>query len=222
MKILNLYAGIGGNRKLWGGQHTVVAVESEQYIADAYKQLYPDDEVIVTDAHQYLIDHYQEFDFIWSSPPCPTHSKLSTVNVARGRKKYPDMMLYQEIIWLRHFFKGKWVVENVTSYYDPLIEPRVVLDRHYIWSNFDISRADFDRNYGDGAKYGHNTGGVTNQTKEVLGNAYGIELPAGTKNQRKLLRNAVMPEMGLHILNALTTKVEREAKYKRIKQVSLL
>jgi len=27
MKILNLYAGIGGNRKLWGDQHQVTAVE---------------------------------------------------------------------------------------------------------------------------------------------------------------------------------------------------
>jgi hypothetical protein len=38
MRILNLYAGIGGNRALWG------------------------------DEHQYLIDHYKEYDFIWSSP----------------------------------------------------------------------------------------------------------------------------------------------------------
>ena len=28
MKILNLYAGIGGNRKLWGDEHEVVAVEN--------------------------------------------------------------------------------------------------------------------------------------------------------------------------------------------------
>jgi thiol-disulfide isomerase/thioredoxin len=35
--------------------------------------------------------------------------------------KYPDMRLYQEIIFLNHWFKGKWVVENVKSYYKPLI-----------------------------------------------------------------------------------------------------
>ena len=43
MRILNLYAGIGGNRKLWGDEHEITAVESEKYIADAYKQLYPND-----------------------------------------------------------------------------------------------------------------------------------------------------------------------------------
>lgn len=200
MKILNLYAGIGGNRKLWGEEHEVTAVEYEPYIAEAYKKMYPNDEVIVADAHQFLIDHYMEYDFIWASPPCPTHSKMSTVNVARGRRKYPDMALYQEILWLKHFFKGKWVVENVTSYYDPLIQPTVVLDRHYIWSNFPIKPIGIERNYGDGAVYGHNVGGVTNQPKEVLAEAYGITLPEGTKNQRKLLRNAVIPSMGEYIL----------------------
>ena len=29
MRILNLYAGIGGNRKLWGEEHEVTAVEPE-------------------------------------------------------------------------------------------------------------------------------------------------------------------------------------------------
>lgn len=222
MKILNLYAGIGGNRKLWGDEHQVTAVEYEPYIAEAYQKMYPNDTVVIGDAHQYLIDHYDEFDFIWTSPPCPTHSKMSVVNVARGRRKYPDMKLYEEIIWLQHFFKGKWVVENVTPFYKALIEPTVILDRHYIWSNFPIDKALFDRNYGEGAKYGHNTGGVTNQTKEVLANAYGIELPEGTKNQRKLLRNAVMPEMGLHIFSHVTKQVEREAKYAKIKQTRLI
>ncbi len=208
IKILNLYAGIGGNRALWGDEHEVTAVESEQYIADAYQQLFPNDTVVVTDAHQYLIDHYDEFDFIWSSPPCPTHSKMSPVNVALGRRKYPDMKLYEEIIFLKHFCRGKWVVENVEPYYTPLITPRVVLDRHCIWSNFPINRQYFDRNYGPDAKRGHNTGGVTGQTKEVLSAAYGITLPAGTKNQRKLLRNAVLPNMGLYILECSKTKQE--------------
>jgi hypothetical protein len=30
MKILNLYAGIGGNRKLWGDEHEIVAVENNK------------------------------------------------------------------------------------------------------------------------------------------------------------------------------------------------
>lgn len=210
MKILNLYAGIGGNRKLWEG-HEVTAVESEQYIADAYTKLFPEDTMVVGDAHQYLLDHYSEFDFIWSSPPCPTHSKMSPVSVSLGRRKYPDMALWQEIIWLKHFFRGKWVVENVEMYYRPLVHPRLVLDRHCLWSNFHIPKEYFARNYGEDAIVGRNIGGITGQTKEVLSKAYGIELPEKTKNQRKLLRNAVLPEMGLHILNAALKETKQEA-----------
>lgn len=76
MKILNLYAGIGGNRKLWGDEHEITAVEFEPYIAEAYNKMFPQDEVVIGDAHQYLLDHYHEFDFIWTSPPCPTHSRM--------------------------------------------------------------------------------------------------------------------------------------------------
>lgn len=34
MKILNLYAGIGGNRKLWPDDHEITAVENVQHIND--------------------------------------------------------------------------------------------------------------------------------------------------------------------------------------------
>ena len=82
MKILNLYAGVGGNRKLWGDDHEVVAVELNPEIAAVYQALYPNDTVIVGDAHQYLLDHYSEYDFIFSSPPCPTHSRARYALVA--------------------------------------------------------------------------------------------------------------------------------------------
>lgn len=72
MKILNLYAGIGGNRKLWEDCE-VTAVELDPDIAGVYRKLYPDDTVIVGCAHEYLEKHFREFDFIWSSPPCPSH-----------------------------------------------------------------------------------------------------------------------------------------------------
>src|ERR1700747_3106612 len=123
MKILNLYAGIGGNRKLWPSEHEVTAVESIGYIADAYRELYPSDTVIEADAHQYLLDHYKEFDFIWSSPPCPTHGKirLAQKNHALFIPMYPDMKLYEEIIFLDNLFDGKYCVENVVPYYEPLI-----------------------------------------------------------------------------------------------------
>lgn len=131
MKILNLYANIGGNRKLWGDDHNITAVEIDPKIAAIYQEFWPNDTVVVGDAHQYLLEHYHEYDFIWASPPCPTHSKIrkaTSFEEHRGKNgfhepEYPCMKLYQEILFLQGYFKGRWCVENVISWYDPLIPP---------------------------------------------------------------------------------------------------
>jgi len=124
LKVLNCYCGVGGNRKLWNNVE-VTAIEFNPQIAAIYQDFFPDDEVIVADAHQYLLDHFKEFDFIWSSPPCPTHSDIRRCGVQKGQyeAKYPDMKLYEEIILLQHFApkECKWIVENVKPYYKPLI-----------------------------------------------------------------------------------------------------
>lgn len=125
MKILNCYAGIGGNRKLWGDSHNITAVEYDPKIASIYQDLYPNDTVIVGDAHEYLLNNYQEFDFIWCSPPCPTHSIINFTLNSIGVVRYPDMTLYQEVILLQKFFKGKYCIENVKPYYEPLIQPQI-------------------------------------------------------------------------------------------------
>ena len=139
MKVLNLYACLGGNRYKWGEEHEITAVELDAEAARLYQERFPNDTVIVADAHQYLLDHYKEFDFIWSSPPCPTHSRMRKTNTGEGEGKskatYPDMMLYQEIILLEHFFEGKYCVENVIPYYEPLI-PAQKRGRHLYWCNF--------------------------------------------------------------------------------------
>ena len=142
MKILNLYAGIGGNRKNWGDEHEITAVENIPEIAKIYADFFPKDKVVIEDAHQYLLDHYKEFDFIWSSPPCPSHSRSRFWGMNRGYEPiFPDMKLYEEILFLTHYFKGKWVVENVVSFYEPLIPPKKV-GRHYYWANFQISEVE--------------------------------------------------------------------------------
>jgi DNA (cytosine-5)-methyltransferase 1 len=192
MRVLNLYAGIGGNRKLWGREHDIVAVEKEPDIADAYHEFFPDDKVVVGDAHQYLLDHYEKFDFIWSSPPCPTHSRISTLCTALGRRQYPEMSLYQEIIWLEHFFDGLYVVENVIPFYAPLIKPAVKLFRHCFWANFSIKPKKFNRPFKKS---------LLRASAAQLSTGYGIKLPARTKNKRKLLRNVVLPELGEYLLD---------------------
>lgn len=54
MKVLNLYAGIGGNRKNWGNDNDITAVELDRDIANVYKEIYKNDTVVVGDAHKYL------------------------------------------------------------------------------------------------------------------------------------------------------------------------
>lgn len=143
IKVLNLYACLGGNRYKWDevADIEVTAVELDPFLAEMYQERFPNDKVVVGDAHQYLLDHYQEFDFIWSSPPCPTHSKMRLTNTGEGERKskatYPDMSLYEEIILLKHFFSGRFVVENVVPYYGTLI-PAKKRGRHMYWTNFNL------------------------------------------------------------------------------------
>jgi len=140
-KILNLYACLGGNRYKWDevANIEVTAVELDLGLARLYAERFPNDTVIVADAHQSLIDHYKEFDFIWSSPPCPTHSRARYWGFGANGKKpiYPDMKLYQEILFLQHHFKGKYVVENVIPYYEPMIAAQK-RGRHLYWTNFNL------------------------------------------------------------------------------------
>ena len=138
-KILNLYSGLGGNRSSWGNKHDVTAVEFNPQIAEVYKGRFPLDTVIIEDAHEYLIHHFDEYDLIWSSPPCQTHSSFRHNICVRFRgtsPEYPDMKLYQEILFLQHNSKAKYIVENVTPYYKPLVPPTGKVGRHLIWSNF--------------------------------------------------------------------------------------
>tara|TARA_R110000744_G_scaffold306982_1_gene415200 strand:- start:77 stop:709 length:633 start_codon:yes stop_codon:yes gene_type:complete len=135
MKILNLYACLGGNRYKWEDEHEITAVEWDADLAKLYQERFPNDKVVVADAHQYLLDHYKEYDFIWSSPPCPSHSRARFARRNTTTPIYPDMKLYQEILFLDKWFEGKYVIENVIPYYDPLI-PAKKRGRHLYWTNF--------------------------------------------------------------------------------------
>jgi len=149
MKILNLFAGIGGNRYAWEGDHEVTAVEWQGDVASIYKERFPGDIVKITSAWFYVEEHFHEFEFIWASPPCPSHSKMSRTHVGRRYKGWdmkvqiPDMRLYGLILFLQHHFRGDWVVENVQPFYDPLIAPTAEVGRHLIWSNKPIPSQKF-------------------------------------------------------------------------------
>lgn len=194
MKILNLYCGIGGNRKCWL-EGEITAVELDPKIAQIYQDFFPKDKMIITDAHQYLLEHFKEFDFIWSSPPCPTHSSFAKLrgnsnDFGRGnycyKPKYPDMKLYEEIIFLQHFFNGKFCVENVIGYYEPLINP-MKIQRHYFWANFYIHDIEIES---DNIKKGK-----IKEWEQKLG----FSLEKYKIEKRLVLRNCVNPKLGEHI-----------------------
>lgn len=202
-KVLNLYGGVGGNRKLWDSVD-VTMVEKNEKIAAVYQRLNPDDKVIIGDAHQYLLDHYEDFDFIWSSPPCQGETRM--VKFTRHKlRRYPNLSIYQEIIFLQNFFKGKWVVENVVPYYKPLIEPTVKCGRHIFWSNFPITPMDMKQ-----PKNAINLANVAG--KAIMMDWLGIHYDEniyyeGNHCPAQVLRNCVHPEIGNHIFKQALNQV---------------
>jgi DNA (cytosine-5)-methyltransferase 1 len=195
MKVLNLYACLGGNRYKWT-DCDVTAVELDPELARLYQERFPNDKVIVADAHQYLLDHYKEFDFIWSSPPCPSHSRvrISQKNRDSFIPLYPDLKLYEEIIFLENYFDGKWVVENVIPYYQPLI-PAQKRGRHLYWSNFKIPNDTGER------KMYKNMIEVGNINQLSKFHDYDFTKYKGDQRLNKIARNLVDYEAGLTIFN---------------------
>jgi len=111
------------------------------------------------------------------------------------------MRLYQEILFLKYNFKGKWVVENVKPYYEPFIKPDMYLDRHLFWSNFMILPANFKRE-------NIRTAQIPQLSKQHGFDLTGIKL----KNKRQVLRNCVLPEVGKHILDCTLSHLQEEIK----------
>ena len=217
MKILNLYACLGGNRYKWdevSKDIEVTAVELDPEAARLYQERFPNDKVIVADAHQYLLDHFKEFDFIWSSPPCPSHSRARYWNSSNydttTEAIYPDMKLYQEILFLQHYYKtGKWVVENVIPYYEPLI-PAIKRGRHLYWTNFKLPNDLGDRRFA-----------ISSAKQELKGlcefHKYDFTKYKGEQPMLKMARNLVDYEAGKTIFQTALGIIERS----NVKQNSL-
>jgi len=217
MKILNLYACLGGNRYKWddvakekGITIEVTAVEWDKELAKLYQERFPNDTVIVADAHQYLLDHYKDFDFIWSSPPCPTHSKVRVTQKNQDFyiPKYPDMKLYEEIIFLKEHFKGKYVVENVTPYYEPLITANK-RGRHLYWTNFNLPN-NVDRKEAKGIMCGQ-----TNDEFNKLCEFHKIDRNflntyKGKQSRIKIIRNLVDYEVGKTIFQTALGIIKKQ------------
>ena len=214
MKILNLYACLGGNRYKWDEvtDVEVTAVEWDEELARLYQERFPNDKVIVADAHQYLLDHYKEFDFIWSSPPCPSHSRINISQYTREnwKPRYPDMKLYEEVIFLKHYFKGKFVVENVIPFYTPLISA-LERNRHLYWTNFNLPNIVSKRKNPD-----------LSRTKNLISvlsqfHDYNFRQYKGEQPMKKIARNLVDYEAGKTILETAIGIIKKQ----NVKQTEL-
>jgi DNA (cytosine-5)-methyltransferase 1 len=195
MKILNLYACLGGNRYKWnevakqnGIEIKVTAVELDEELAKLYSERFPEDEVIITDAHQFLLENYQDYDFIWSSPPCPSHSRARFARKSSTIPVYPDLKLYEEIIFLENCYDGKYCIENVIPYYEPLI-PAKKRGRHLYWTNFNLPSDLKERKEGI-------IEGKDEVNKLSKFHNYDFNKYKGTQRKDKIARNLVDYEVG--------------------------
>jgi DNA (cytosine-5)-methyltransferase 1 len=216
-KVLNLYACLGGNRYEWDevADIEVTAVEIDPFLAELYQQRFPNDTVIVGDAHKYLLEHFKEFDFIWSSPPCPTHGKLRIAQKNRENFafKYPDMQLYEEIILLDNFFSGYYCVENVIPYYTPLIQGKK-RGRHMYWTNFNLPSDLGARKEGKGIIGSH----AKNEVKKLCDfHDFDFYKYNGSQRRDKIARNLVDYRVGKSIFETAANLISQ----KEVKQIGL-
>lgn len=114
------------------------------------------------------------------------------------------MKLYSLIIFLDIWFKGNWVVENVRSYYNPLIKPTAIIDHHFIWSNISLRNKKYSR-----------PGNLKDLNTEILCGLLHIDYEfiksftiknwGNHDSKRQILRNCVLPEVGKYILDSIKT-----------------
>ena len=119
------------------------------------------------------------------------------------------MKLYQEILFLQHYYKGKYVVENVIPYYQPLIQAKK-RGRHLYWTNFNLPSDLGDRRF------------AISQTKNEMNGLcifhdYDFRKYKGTQNKTKIARNLVDYEAGKTILDTAMGIIKK----KDIKQTEL-
>lgn len=197
VKILNLFAGIGGNRKAWSN-HEIISVEINQDLARVYHQFYPEDLIIVDDVYKFLKrNELNKFDFIWASPPCTTHTCMTGAN----KRLVPDVTgIYGLKLYFDSVYQNAYVIENTQPWYQPLIQPSVKLDRHYFWSNFFIPCGNFaprrEKKYTS----------LTNPELLKFHNIPNFRLYDKTLRKEVILRNCCHYSIGEHILESYLKK----------------
>lgn len=188
MKILNLYCGLGGNRRGWPPGDYVTAVDIDPGVLGEYEKAFPQDQCVLDDAHEFLRLNFREYDAIWSSPPCQSHSRMSRVNYGRHAfTAYPDFRLYEEVVFLQANCEAPWIVENVVPFYRMPIRGEI-RGRHVFWSNkyvpqFTVKGLD-------------PTVCTRRELAKELGFDYEGNIYQGSNDPLKVMRNCVHPEIG--------------------------
>jgi len=143
IRILDLFCGVGGVARGFqnflldnGIEFEYYAIDIDKRVLKAHKLLNPYSKTICRDAWSIDDKEFKEFDLIWASPPCETHSKSRFLNI-NAKPTKPDMRLYNliERLWSLNM---PFIVENVEPYYRPPIKPIVKVGRHVLWSNLCI------------------------------------------------------------------------------------
>ena len=116
--------------------------------------------------------------------------------------RYPDMRLYEEILLLKHHFNGRWVVENVMPYYQPLIAASCI-GRHLFWTNFYIPECGIEER------------NIMQSDMQSLKDWLGIHFDEniyyeGNHDPTQVLRNCVHPDLGEHVFN-VGAKLEKQS-----------
>ncbi len=118
------------------------------------------------------------------------------------------MTLYQEIIFLSTFFTGKYCVENVNPYYEPLI-PGKKRGRHLYWTNFNLPQ-ELSARFDVAVTRGKEELKQLCEFHEIVLNNY-----SGAQQKVKIARNLVDYEAGKTIL-ATALGVMLKSKSKQI------
>lgn len=109
------------------------------------------------------------------------------------------MKLYEEIIFLKHWCKKSYLVENVRSYYEPLIKPQEIT-KHYFWSNFVIKKWNGKR------KVVYNAVGQTTDVKMKSKKMFVRDWYGFKGDKRAIINNAIEDKLGKHILKCVLKK----------------
>ena len=111
---------------------------------------------------------------------------------------YPDLKLYEEILFLENYFEGKYCVENVIPYYEPLIYGKKI-GRHLYWCNFVLPNDLNERKILIGSNK------TTAKTKKRSEARFGFSRPASTKCAKNQLNTSSFCYVGGRFFMIITS-----------------